>query len=106
MSKVKNLKKLNEQWELVCNEWVKAFCEKQELEFDGWIGNDIGGTASFALQYYFNLSDIILDLNTKQKKWFIMKWQNDGVDFNMDNEDTKHINYKSFIMGMRYKDLK
>lgn len=36
------------QYELVCNEFVQKFCDKQEIDFDGWVGNEIGGIALFA----------------------------------------------------------
>ena len=53
----------------------------------------------------FNLSDIILDLNTNQPKGNILKWQSEEVDFNMFNENQQHINYKSYTMGLRHKQL-
>ncbi len=28
------------QYELVCNEFVQKFCDKQEIDFDGWVGNE------------------------------------------------------------------
>lgn len=99
------LQQLKKQYEFVCNEYVKKFCNKQGIEFDGWIGDEVGGIASFAYQYFFNLSDIILDLNTKQPKGNILDWQSEGVDFNMFNEKQQHINYKSYTIGVRYKDL-
>ena len=103
--KTMGLQQLKKQYEFVCNEYIKKFCNKQGIEFDGWIGDEVGGIASFACQYFFNLSDIILDLNTKQPKGNILDWQSEGVDFNMFNEKQQHINYKSYTIGVRYKDL-
>jgi len=105
MAKTTKLGELNKQYEFVCNEWVQKFCNKQQIEFDGWVGNEIGGIASFACQYFFNLSDIILDLNTKQPKGNILNWQSEDVDFNMFNEKQQHINYKSYTMGLRHEQL-
>ena len=99
------LQQLKKQYEFVCNEYIKKFCNKQGIEFDGWVCDEVGGIASFAYQYFFNLSDIILDLNTKQPKGNILDWQSEGVDFNMFNEKQQHINYKSYTIGVRYKDL-
>jgi hypothetical protein len=73
---------------------------------DGWVCDEVGGIASFACQYFFNLSDIILDLNTKQPKGNILNWQSEDVDFNMFNEKQQHINYKSYTMGLRHEQLK
>ena len=106
MAKTVKLQELNRQYEFVCNEWVQKFCNKQQIDFDGWVGDEIGGIASFACQYFFNLSDIILDLKTKQPKGNILNWQSEDVDFNMFNENQKHINYKSYTMGLRHEQLK
>lgn len=105
MAKTVKLQELNRQYEFVCNEWVQKFCNKQQIDFDGWIGNEIGGICGFASQYFFNMSDIILDLNTKQPKGLILDWQSEDVDFNMFNENQQHINYKSYTMGLRHSQL-
>lgn len=52
------------------------------------------------------MSDIILDLNTKQQKGNILNWQSEDVEFNMFNEKQQHINYKSYTMGLRHEQLK
>ena len=106
MEKTINLKELNKRYEFVCNEWVEKFCNKQHIDFDGWVGDEIGGICSFACQYFFNLSDIILDLNTKQPKGFILAWQSEDVDFNLFKKNRQHINYKSYTMGLRHNQLK
>lgn len=97
---------LIDDYVLICNKLVERFCIKQNLIFDGWVGNEDGGIAGFASQYFFNISDIILDLKNKQSKGFILEWQSDGVDYNMFNEKQEYINYKSYISGLRYNDLK
>ncbi len=96
---------LKTRYEAVCLEYIKLFCEKQEVEFDGWVGDEIGGVASFVFVYYFHLSDIILDIHTNQPKGLILSWQNDDVDFNSSTKDTKHINYKSYTMGLRLNQI-
>ena len=105
MAKTIKLQELNRQYEFVCNEYIDAFIKKQSISFDGWVGDEIGGIASFACQYFFNLSDIILDLNTNQPKGNILNWQSEEVDFNMFNEKPQHINYKSYTMGLRHEQL-
>lgn len=97
---------LKMQYELVCNEYIRRFCEKQDIEFDGWVADNVGGIASFISQYFFNIDDIVLDINTNQPVGLILKWQMDGVDYNMFNDNPQHLNYKSYTMGLRYEDLK
>ena len=99
------IKKLKAKYEATCNKWVNLFCEKQDLEFSYWVADEIGGIACFIDEYFFNLSDIILDMNSNQPKGLILDWQNDGVDFNMFKETPKYINYKSYTMGLRYDQL-
>jgi hypothetical protein len=110
LNKMSN-EELKTQYENVCNEYVRRFCEKQEIDFDGWVGDEVGGIASFIHQYFFNMSDIILDITTNQPVGFILDWQSDGVDYNMFDynmfkDKTEYINYNSYIMGLRYYDLK
>ena len=100
-----NLKKLHVDYCKICNDYILAFEKKQGIVSDGWVGDEVGGIASFACQYFFNLSDIILDLNTKQPKGLILNWQSEDVDFNMFNEKQQHINYKSYTMGLRHEQL-
>ena len=94
------------QYEIICNEYVRKFSDKQDLEFDGWVGDEVGGIASFSSQYFFNISDIVFDLNTNQPVGLILHWQEDGTDYNIQREKTEYINYKSYTMGLRYEDLK
>lgn len=105
MAKTLKLNELNKQYEFICNEWIRKFCKKQEMDFEHWIGDEVGGIAVIG-DYCFKLSDIILDLNTKQPKGLILKWQNEDVDFNTLNKKPQHINYKSYTMGLRHKHLK
>jgi len=94
------LNELKKQYENLCNEYVARFAYKHDLDFDFWIGDDVGSCASFNETYYFNMPDIVLDINTRQPKNQILRWQDD----NSKNED--EINYKSYTLGLRILDLK
>lgn len=87
-------------YEMACQELVKQFSLKHDLEFDGWVGDDIGGIASFIDQYFFSMDDIALDLKTDQPKHSILRWQDDNVE-----HAPEFINYKSYTMGLRQSDL-
>lgn len=97
--KTTKLKDLQKQHEFVCNEYVKKFCNKQEIVFDYWVESIVGEVAVFG-DYFINLSDIVLDVNTKQPKGEIFKWYND----NLMSFDT--INYYAYTKGVRIIDLK
>lgn len=91
---------LIESYSKVCNEIVQAFAKKHDMDFNYWVGDETGGVAALA-DYFFDLTDILHDLKTSQKKWFIVKWQEDSVEAHFKGiSDT--INYKSYCMGARY----
>jgi len=96
---------LKDRYEAVCLEYIKLFCEKQEVDFDGWVGDEVGGMASFASTYDFHLSDIALDIDTNQPKGLILSWQNEHVNFNSFTEVRRYINYKSYTMGLRLNQI-
>ena len=91
---MKNIKKLEKRYEEVCHDYVKLFCEKQDLDFDWWVGNNIGGIASFG-DFHFNFNDIVWDINSKQPKWKIISW----YDHCLENTE-KAINYYSYTQGL------
>ena len=101
-----NTEKLHLDYCKICNDFIAAFEEKQDIEFNYWVGDEVGGIASFAWQYFFNLSDIILDIITNQPKGKILDWQDEDLDFCMDKPFPTSINYKSYVIGLRLKNLK
>ena len=90
--------KLQKDYEAACNAYIKAFEKKQGYKFDGWVADDVGGIAGFIEQYYFNIHDIVWDINSKCKKGLIFEWQDETLEHN--------INYYSYSKGLRPKDLK
>lgn len=100
-----NTEKLHLDYCKICNDFITLFEKKQDIEFDFWIGDEVGGLASFASHYFFNLSDIILDITTNQPKGKILKWQDEDLDYNMVVDFPSSITYKSYTMGLRLKDL-
>ncbi len=94
---------LNSDYRLACVNYVCAFAKKQGLEFDYFM-NEMTCDIAVMSDYYFELPDIIYDIQTSQPKGLILKWQNDGIEYLM-----KHgfgsINYQSYCAGLRYEDL-
>jgi hypothetical protein len=95
---MKKIEQLKKKYESACQEYVDMFCEKQEMEFIGWVGNEVGGIVTVS-DFYFNFSDIVLDINTEQPKNAIIDWYYDNL------EVFQIINYKSYTMGLRVSDL-
>jgi hypothetical protein len=93
------LKKLKKEYTAACNNYVITFCEKQDMNFEGWVGGDVGGIA-MCNDFYFNLHDIVTDINLEQKKGVIIDWYYDNVTY-----PEKAINYWSYIRGLRVDEI-
>ena len=95
---------LKQRYEAVADAYLKRFIKKQDIDFDGWVGN-VGDIAAFCCQYFFNLDDIRYDIDNDCEVGLILRWQEDGVEHDMSG-GFDHINYHSYHKGLRYKDLK
>lgn len=82
--------KLKKDYESSCNEYLKQFCKKQGFQDDGWVNNDVGGIAMCS-DFFFNLHDIIWDINSGQKKGFIVQW----YDYSL-NDPKNYVNYTTY----------
>ncbi len=98
--KTTKLNELKKQYEFVCNEYVTKFCNKQEMDFEGWVGDTIGGIA-YCNDFYFNFQDIVWDINSKQPKGVIIDWYYENLEI-----PEKSINYFSYTKGLRVSELK
>ena len=99
-NKARGIKQLKADYEAICMEYIERFCKRQEMDFEGWVGNDVGGIALID-DFFFGFSDIVYDVNTKQSKGLIIDWYNDNVDY-----PDKAINYYSFTKGLRVSEIK
>ncbi|MGL4855194.1 MAG: hypothetical protein ACRC37_08100 [Lentisphaeria bacterium] len=92
----KEIKKLSKEYKRVCEDYVKIFCNKQDMDFDGWAA-DVVGEVAWCNDFYFNFSDIVLDVNTWQPKGLIVEW------YYSLNDDFKP-NYSSYTLGFRKRN--
>lgn len=92
-------KRLQKKYENVCMEYIKRFEEKHEMDFDGFVGNQIGGIACFG-DLFLNFTDIVYDINSEQPKHHIISWYWDNVE-----NSSKSINYYSYTMGLRVSQI-
>lgn len=97
--KTKKISALKNDYQLICNEYVTMFCDKQEMDFEGWVGDDVGGIAC-CNDFFFSFHDIVLDINSKQKKGLIIEWYYQSVE-----NSEKTINYYSYTKGLRLSDI-
>lgn len=95
-----NQNTLQERYESICSEYIQEFCKKQEMDFEGWVGNTIGGIA-VCNDFFFSYQDIVLDINSNQPKGLIVDWYYQNLE-----TPEKSINYYSYTKGLRLAMIK
>ena len=95
-----DINKLKSEYEYIVSKYIEIFCEKQDTEFEGWVGDTVGGIACFGDVMFFSFGDIVLDINSSQEKGLIINWIYDCCD----NPD-KSLNYYSYTKGLRFTDI-
>ena len=92
---------MKKRFEQLVQEYILAFCLKHDIDFDYWIGGDIGGIASFQNgEVYLNFDDIRFDIDTNQPNELIICHYWDSID-----NYPKEINFKSYTEGLRYEQV-
>lgn len=86
---------LKGEYESVCRQYISKFSNKQDLDFEYWVGDVIGGVAVFG-DFYFNFQDIVWDINSEQPKDLIISWYSDCL-----NHTDRAINYYSYSKGLK-----
>jgi hypothetical protein len=94
------LNKLQKNYEDSCNAYIQEFCDKQEMDFNGWIADVVGGVAE-CNNFTFNFHDIVWDVNGNAPIGLIVDWYYESVA-----NYPKSINYFAYTKGLRYSDLK
>ncbi len=87
---------MKEKFEKAVAEYVNVFCRKHDLQFNYWVGDNVGTIAECS-DYYFNFNDIRLDIDTKQPKGKIFDWYDSSLK---ENED-KNVNYYVYCMATK-----
>jgi len=84
-------KKLNK----VLKKYLKKFCKKHELEWEDIdaIRNDLMGIINVG-DYYFDINNIIYDIDNDLPEEVIWKWYNDIVSEK--NQSNLHLYYKEW----------
>lgn len=86
-------KKLNK----ILKKYIKKFEKKHDCYFEHAVSDDLMGVICFGDVLFFNINDIIYDIDTKQPKGLIIDWLYDSI-----NQD-KYINFYSYSKGLRYE---
>lgn len=90
-------KTLKDDFTDICNRYIKRFCEKHDLCFEGWVADRVGETAEIG-DMFLSLDDIRFDIDTEQVVGKIEKWWDYSYDLAM-LECPKTINYRAWCEG-------
>lgn len=96
--------RLKLRYQYLVEDYLEAFTTKHNIDFEFWVGGDIGSVACFG-DYSFNFDEIRYDIDNQIKGRKIFRWFDEGVEHNMYRKETQFINYSSYCMGLRYKHL-
>lgn len=88
------MNKLRKCLDGVIDLYVAAFEEKHDCYLEFWVADDKTGIACFG-DHFFNLGDIVYDIDNNCPKYFIFDWQNHQI------ENGSKVNFKSYLMGAR-----
>jgi hypothetical protein len=83
-----------EQYENACTAYVKEFCDKQDMDFGGWVGGTVGDVA-YCSDFFFSMRDIVLDVNSGQPVGAIVEWYYSSI------EADESVNYYAWTQGIR-----
>ena len=97
---VKQVNKLRKAFNSVVSLYINEFEEKHDCYLEYWVADDTTGIASFG-DHFFNLSDIIYDIDNNCPAREIFHWQDHCVEKKMDDENAITPNFKSYLGGIR-----
>lgn len=86
---------MRSQLNKILKKYIELFEKKQELKFEFAVSDDLMGIINFGDVLYFNITDIVYDIDTNQPKGLIINWLYDNLD------SDKKINFYSYSKGLR-----
>ena len=82
---------MKKQLEKVLKQYIKEFENKQDLTFEFAVNDNLMEVISFGSVYFFNMSDIIYDVDNAIKDNIIIEW----VEYTLQEKD--YINYRTYL---------
>ena len=91
----------------VLDEYIELFEEKEELQFNGFIGRQFGGVCEFA-DMLFDFLDIKYCIDNNLPKGMIIQWYDHNLEYNQDKEPGQicNINLHAYSKGKRHEKEK
>ena len=82
---------MKKQLEKVLKQYIKEFENKQDLTFEFAVDDNLMGVISFGSVCFFDMSDIIYDVDNAIKENIIIEW----LEYTLQEKD--YINYKTYL---------
>lgn len=92
-------KALRKQLDTALKNYIYKFEKAHGVKLDSY-ADDLMGILCFG-DHYFNIADIIYDVDNKLPVRLIFEWQNAGIEAHFKGND-KVINLRSYASGLRY----
>jgi len=88
----------------ILDEYIKLFEEKEELQFNGFIGRQFGGVCEFA-DMFFDFLDIKYSIDNNLPKGMIIQWYDHNLEYNINKPKHAHCNMtlEVFSKGVRFE---
>ena len=87
-------------WEDVCNEYLEAFCEKHEYEYEpkyAWVADDPGTVANIG-DLFVGMDDIRFDIDNNVPESYFEKWYWKNLEV-YELTGVHYMNYPSYCKG-------
>jgi hypothetical protein len=94
-------KKLKSALDSAIMGYIHKFEKIHGVDLEYAVNDDLTGVLCFG-DNYFNLSDIVYDVDKKLPVRLIYQWQNDGIEAHFKGNE-KVINFQSYAKGLRYE---
>lgn len=95
---------LRKELEEILKLYIRKFEAKHDVEMQYAVDDDITGVLDFGDIYFFNVTDVIYDIDHDLPKGLILQWAKDSVD-DSKNPTRQTINLQSYAKGLRFEDL-
>ena len=95
-------KALRKQLDTALKNYIYKFEKIHGVELDNY-ADDLMGVLYFG-EHYFNIADIIYDVDNKLPVRLIFEWQDAGIEAHFKGNE-KTINLQSYAMGLRYESI-
>jgi len=90
---------MRKQLDNILMQYIRKFEKKHELYFEFSVADDLMNMLCFG-PYYFDITDVIKDIDNDYPKGLIIDWHEDSIEFY-----PKQINFESYVKGLRFAEI-